>query len=71
MTLQASPRCPKGSVSLAHEQNTWRDKKKWTLIGKAKQSLPESMAAVEPVGLPKVQKMKNHCGRWQFPVDAA
>jgi hypothetical protein len=29
------------------------------------------MAAVEPVGIPKVEKMKNYCGRWQFPVDAA
>jgi hypothetical protein len=56
---------------LAHEQNTWRDKKKWTLIGKAKQSLLESTAAVEPVVIPQVQKIKNHCGKWQFPGDSA
>jgi hypothetical protein len=71
MTLQASPRCPKGSVSLAHERNTWRDRKKWTLIQKPKQSLLESMAAVEPVGISKVEKMKKYGGRSQFPGDPA
>jgi hypothetical protein len=29
------------------------------------------MAAVESVGIPKVEKMKNYRGRWQFPGDAA
>jgi hypothetical protein len=49
---------------VVHKRNTRRDQAKWTLDEETNELLPESMAAVDPVGSPQMEIMKSQHGRW-------